>query len=129
MSRRQCLPCSGSTPEHVQAGAPIPADLNEFNRQTIVRISNSIDAKCRKYMESYSGLSHVKDRPFVLTVSAFDKPFARLTCQRAIEAVLFGYYVDEEWFLREGGALQGHRSESGERTTGARNTFDIFPRG
>ncbi len=48
----------GSSPEHAQSGAPIPADLNEFNRQTIIRISNSIDAKRRKYMESYSGLSN-----------------------------------------------------------------------
>jgi hypothetical protein len=26
----------GSSPEHAQSGAPIPADLNEFNRQTII---------------------------------------------------------------------------------------------
>jgi hypothetical protein len=42
----------GSTPESVQSGAPIPDDLNEFNRQTIIRISNSFDAKRRKYIES-----------------------------------------------------------------------------
>jgi hypothetical protein len=34
-------------------------------------------------------------------------PYARLACQRAIEAVLYGYYVDEERFLKEGGALVG----------------------
>jgi hypothetical protein len=34
------------------------------------------------------------------------------TCQRAIEAVLFRYYVDEERFLRESGALEGKRIES-----------------
>jgi hypothetical protein len=102
----------GSIPESVQSGAPIPDDLNEFNRQTIIRISNSFDAKRRKYIESYSGLPHVQNRPFVLAVSAFDRPFAMLTCQRAIEAVLFGYYVDEERFLREGGTLEGQRIES-----------------
>jgi hypothetical protein len=102
----------GSTPESVQSGAPIPNDLNEFNRQTIIRISNSFDAKRRKYIGSYAGLPHVPDRPFVLAISAFDRPFAMLTCQRAIEAVLFGYYVDEERFLREGSALEGKRIES-----------------
>jgi hypothetical protein len=102
----------GSPPESVQSGAPIPDDLNEFNKQTIIRISNSFDAKRRKYIESYAGLPHVQDRPFVLAVSAFDRPFAMLTCQRAIEAVFFGYYVDEERFLREGGALKGKRIES-----------------
>jgi len=95
----------GSIPESVQSGAPIPDDLNEFNRQTIIRISNSFDAKRRKCNESYSELPHVQNRPFVLAVSAFDRPFAWLTCQRAIEALLFGYYVNEERFLREGGTL------------------------
>jgi hypothetical protein len=102
----------GSTPESVQSGAPIPDDLNEFNRQTIIRISNSFAAKRRKYMESYAELLHVQNRPFVLAVSAFDRPFAMLTCQRAIEAVLNGYYVDEERYLREGGVLEGQRIES-----------------
>jgi hypothetical protein len=102
----------GSTPEFVQSGTPIPDDLNEFNRQTIIRISNSLAAKRKKYVESYAGLSHVQNRPFVLAVSAFDRPFAMLTCQRAIEAVLFGYYVDEERYLKEGGTLEGKRIES-----------------
>jgi hypothetical protein len=102
----------GSTPESVQSGAPIPDDLNEFNRQTIIRISNSFAAKRRKYIESYSGLPQVQNRPFILAVSAFDRPFAMLTCQRAIEAVLNGYYVDEERYLREGGVLEGQRIES-----------------
>jgi len=68
----------GSTPESVKPGAPIPDDLNEFNRQTIIRISNSLAAKRRKYIESYAGLAHVQNRPFVLAVSAFDRPFAML---------------------------------------------------
>ena len=75
-------------------------------------MSNSFDAKRRKYNESYAGLPHVQKRPFVLAVSAFDRPFAMLTCQRAIEAVLFGYYVDEERFLKEGGTLEGKHIES-----------------
>jgi hypothetical protein len=116
----------GSSPEHAQSGAPVSADLNEFNRQTIIRISNSIDTKRRKYMESYRGLSHVKDRPFVLAVSAFDRAYARLTCQRASEAVLFGYYIDEERFLREGGALKGQRLESVIKDNGSPVPLGIF---
>ncbi len=99
----------GATPEFMKEGAQAPMDLNEFNRQTILRIRNSLDAKRKKYQDRYSSLSHVKNRPFILAVTAFDKPFAQLTCQRAIEAVLYGYYVDEERFLREGGALKGHQ--------------------
>lgn len=119
----------GSMPESVQSGAPIPDDLNEFNRQAIIRISNSFDAKHRKYNDSYSGLPHVQNRPFVLAVSAFDRPFAWLTCQRAIEAVLFGYYVDEERFLREGGTLEGQHIESVAKDNKSPVPVGIFARG
>lgn len=90
----------------------IPRDLNELNRQTMLRIRNSIDTKHKKYSKLYAALDHVRNRPFVLAITAFDSPYARLACQRAIEAVLYGYYVDEERFLREGGTLQSNRLTS-----------------
>ncbi|WP_063695688.1 hypothetical protein [Bradyrhizobium embrapense] len=105
------LHAKGSVPEYEKSGQPIPADLNEFNRRTIIRINNSIDGKRKKYLDSYATLQHVRQRPFVLAITAIDNPHARLTCQRAIEAVLFGYYVDEERYLREGGELKGHQLE------------------
>jgi hypothetical protein len=99
----------GATPEFMKDGAEAPKDLNEFNRQTILRIRNSLDTKRKKYQDRYSSLSHVRNRPFVVAVTTFDRPFAQLTSQRAIEAVLHGYYVDEERFLRDGGALKGYQ--------------------
>jgi hypothetical protein len=99
----------GAIPEFMKDGAEAPKDLNEFNRQTILRIRNSLDTKRKKFLDRYSSLSHVRNRPFVLAVAIFDRPFAQLTCQRAIEAVLHGYYVDEERFLRDGGALKGYQ--------------------
>jgi len=116
----------GSTPEYVKQAAPIPDDLNEFNRQAIVRIRNSFDAKHNKYTKSYSALSHVKDRPFVLAVTAFDNPFAPLACQRAIEAVLYGYYVDEERFLKKGGALKGLHLDSVTKDNGSPIPVGVF---
>ncbi len=102
------LHAQDSPPEYAKRRAEdIPKDLNELNRQTILRIRNSLDAKGKKYAKVYSSLAHGQNRPFVLGITAFDGPFARLACQRAIEAVLYGYYVDEETFLREGGKLQG----------------------
>lgn len=103
------LHAQGSIPEHMKNAADIPGDLNELNRQAIIRIRNSLDAKQKKYSRLYASLDHVKDRPFVLGLAAFDRPFAQLACQRAIEAVLYGYYVDEERFIRDGGSLVGQR--------------------
>ncbi len=86
-------------PEFLTFESLIPDDLNEFNRKTIIRLSNSIHAKFIKYKESYSLLSHVSGKPFIIAVTAFDQPYFSMTCQRAIEALLFGYYVDEEEYI------------------------------
>jgi hypothetical protein len=62
----------------------------------------------------------------VVAVSAFDRPFAQLACQRAIEAVLYGYYVDEERILRDGGELKGQRLESVKKDNGSPVPLAIF---
>jgi hypothetical protein len=104
------LHAQGAPPEHGERKIEdVPKDLNELNRQTMLRIRNSIDTKHKKYSKLYASLGHVANRPFVLAITAYDNPYARLACQRAIEAVLYGYYVDEEKFLREGGALKKQR--------------------
>jgi hypothetical protein len=43
----------------------------------------------------------VAGRPFVLAVAAFDRPHFYLQAQRAIEALLYRAYVDEETYLKE----------------------------
>ncbi len=99
----------GGDPEYARAGKLPNEDLNEFNRQTIVRLSNAIAGKRRKFVNEYTKLPHVRDRPFVLAVSNFDRPFAYTSAQRAIEAVLLGRYVDEERYIaagRPGGKLE-----------------------
>jgi hypothetical protein len=90
-------------PEHVRLGKSLPSDLNEFNLRTIVRLSNSLTAKHRKYIDSYSALSHVKESAYVVAITNFDQPYSFLACQRPIEAVLHGYYVDEERYVASGG--------------------------
>jgi hypothetical protein len=100
----------GAEPEHAPLPKRPPPDLNAFNRKTIIRLSNSLTIKHRKYIESYAALSHVKNRPFVVAIVNFDQPFSYMTCQRPIEAVLFGYYVDEERYIAAGrreGRLEG----------------------
>jgi hypothetical protein len=86
----------GSPPEHRRADARLPEDLNEFNRQAILRLSNSLVSKYRKFKSHYARLAHVKGKPFVIALASFDRPHFYLECQRPLEALLFNYYVDEE---------------------------------
>ena len=76
-----------------------PGDLNEFNRVAMIRLLNSISEKSKKYIKSYQHLPHVTGKPFVLALTPFDQPFFYLQVQRAIEAVLYDYYVDEQEYI------------------------------
>lgn len=99
-----------SAPEHSRLEEVPPADLNAFNLQSIIRLSNSLTAKHRKYLDSYAVLDHVQNRPYVVAVTNFDQPFSFMACQRPVEAVLHGYYVDEERYIASGrreGRLEG----------------------
>lgn len=78
---------------------PPSRDLNEFNRKAIIRLSNSIHSKYQKYKNQYSKLAHTQNKPFIIAIASFDRPYFMQLCQRSIEAVLFDYYVDEESYL------------------------------
>jgi hypothetical protein len=77
----------------------VPEDLNKFNRESCMRLSNAISEKLKKYREKYSFLLQVTEKPFVVAIAPYDRPNFNLSCQRAIEMLLFGYVVDEEAFL------------------------------
>lgn len=77
----------------------IPDDLNEFNAQAALRICNSFTTKAQKYQTLYSNYDHVKNKPFVIAIGAFDRPHAQLAANRPIMAALFGHYYDEELTL------------------------------
>ena len=126
MSSTVALHAKDAIPEYLKSEEPIPQDLNEFNRRAILRIRNSIDSKSNKFATSYRKFDHVKDRPFVLAITAFDSPHAILASQRAIEAVLFGYYVDEERYLREGGELKGYKIDSVAKDNGSSVNLGVF---
>lgn len=89
------LHAEGSEPATTAYAPQTPIDLREFNRQAILRLANSISSKSRKYLGYYSKLDHVRKKPFVLAVAPFDRPGFWLQVNRAIEAYLFGHYVDE----------------------------------
>jgi hypothetical protein len=80
--------------EHGQDYAP--SDFASFNQQSTIRLLNSISAKIKKYRNSYSKYDHVVDKPYVIAVASFDRPFSHYAVNRSIMAALFGVYFDEE---------------------------------
>ncbi|CAE6827831.1 hypothetical protein XA1314C_35020 [Xanthomonas arboricola] len=95
-------PAIGGSPP-VGPGFPdIPEDLNEFNRDSIVRTCNSISSKTKRYRDHYRTLEHVRDKPFVLALAPFDRPMSHLEFDRSIQAALYARYVDEEQTIAAG---------------------------
>jgi hypothetical protein len=77
----------------------------ELNREAIIRLSNSIYSKLKKYKNEYSKLPHVRNKPFVIAVAPFEQPYFNLQYDRPIRALLYDYYVDEDEYLRNPSAF------------------------
>lgn len=60
-------------------------------RLSAIRLEFSIKKKSKKYLNSYSKLPHVKNKPFVICVTPFDQPFFYVQDSLAIVRVLYGY--------------------------------------
>lgn len=102
-------------------------DLNELNRHAMVRLANSFHSKVKKYRESYITLEHVRDKPFVLAVAAFDSPAFFTLSTRPMEALLYNYYVDEEAFIAgERETLEGEHLASVNKDNGAPIELGLF---
>lgn len=70
-----------------------------MNTEAIIRLSNAILGKVRKYDKTYKSLPHVRGRPFVLAVAPFEQPHFNFQYDRPIRALLYDYYVDEDAYL------------------------------
>ncbi|MCU8035715.1 MULTISPECIES: hypothetical protein [unclassified Shewanella] len=87
----------GKTPEwEKDLNKGVPRRFREMNIESIIRLSNSICSKHRKYKNSYSKLEHVKSLPFVLAVAPFEQPHFNNQYDTPIKALLYDYYVDED---------------------------------
>lgn len=73
----------------------MPKGLDEFNKESILRLCNCISAKYKKYVSSYSKIKNIPDNPFVLAITSFDRPGAHLAAYVPIIATLYGIYIDE----------------------------------
>ncbi|CAI3922980.1 hypothetical protein [Commensalibacter communis] len=65
-----------NTPAAYEHDTPRPEldRFNKMNMETILRLSSSIVSKKKKFNKHYCDAPHVKGKPFVLAISAFDSP-------------------------------------------------------
>ncbi|HBR3034543.1 TPA: glycosaminoglycan attachment site [Klebsiella pneumoniae] len=90
------LPAAGQQPAHSFGKDTKLGDFNEFNSQAAVRITNSFMSKVKKLRERYSNLEQCKNKPFIIAIASFDRPFSHFVASRPILAAMYGLYHDEE---------------------------------
>jgi len=88
----------GKTPEWEKNIEDVPTRFKKMNVESIIRLSNSIVSKYRKYKSAYSNLEHVKSNSFVVAVAPFEQPYFNQQYDVPIMALLYDYYVDEDTF-------------------------------
>lgn len=76
-----------------------PEQYALMNKSAMIRHWNAVLSKWKQYAKNYSKLDHVKDKPFVIAVGAYDNPDAWEEMDRAIMATLFDFYLDEQEFF------------------------------
>ena len=107
----------------------MPEDFNAFNSQAAIRIANSFSSKLKKYREGYAALPHVKGRPFVLAIAAFDRPFAHFASNRPAIAALYGLNFDEEAAIAQGPSatsVPSHQVSGALKENGASVPLGLF---
>ena len=95
----------GKEPEwdkkHLMSEAVAKKDFWPLNREAIIRLSNALSSKVRKYNKSYKNLSHVPGKPFVIAVAPFEQPDFQHQYDRAMRALLYNDYVDETAYFKD----------------------------
>lgn len=73
--------------------------FRKLNTEAIIRLSNAILKKLKRYETYYRTLDHVYRKPFVVAVAPFEQPHFNLQYDRPIRALLYDHYVDEDAYL------------------------------
>ncbi len=96
------FPAKGDLGAHGFNHEDMPRDFNKFNSEASIRLSNSFMSKVKKLRSRYSLLPQCKEKPFVIAIASFDRPFAHFAAARPILATLYGLYHDEEASIASG---------------------------
>jgi hypothetical protein len=95
-------PALGGTPPHGHSISDMPEDFNRFNSEATIRICNSFSSKLKKLRSRYSTFPQCANKPFVLAIASFDRPFSHMAAMRPIISALYGLYHDEEQTIEMG---------------------------
>lgn len=68
-----------------------PPNVTSVLDTAVIRLSNAIDSKHKKFLSSYSSLPHVRNRPFLLAIGPFEQPYFWAQNDHGIRQVLYGY--------------------------------------
>ncbi|MGH1416270.1 MAG: hypothetical protein ACRBB0_22470 [Pelagimonas sp.] len=92
-----------ATPEWMKMMADITNhdDIEGRYIETMVRLSNSISAKFRKYQKSYSNLPHMADQSYVIAIQNFGTPDAHQLGDVAMQRLLYDVR-HEKAFMKDG---------------------------
>jgi len=96
---------AGATPEwekiRLMTAEVINKNFWPLNREAIIRLSNALLGKVRKYTTHYQRLAHVAGRPYIIAVAPFEQPDFQHQYDRPMRALLYDDYVDETAYFRE----------------------------
>lgn len=79
----------------------ITDNLFEYNKEAIIRFSNAISEKVKKFRNIYSKNREIDENPFVIALAPFHSPFFFMCADVPIRALLYDYYVDEEAYKKD----------------------------
>lgn len=88
-------PAQGEPPPYGYTMDKLPDDFNRFNQQATIRLCNSFTSKVKKLRDRYSKLPQCQNKPFVVAIGSFDRPFSHMSAMRPVIAALYGLYHDE----------------------------------
>lgn len=100
-----------STPKH-----EVPYEANAFYAQTTAKLSGAVKGKIESYRK-YASEPHVKGRPFLLSLGAYDHPWFVVQHARAIWRVLYQYDQPTGYLSDTGNMIEKGHTRVQEFTT------------
>jgi len=93
----------GATPEWLKTMKDLsrPDDIEGRYLETLARLSNSLDAKVRRYRDHYAAMPHVRDRSYIIAIHNFGTPDAHQLGDVAVQRLLYDVW-EEGNFLKDG---------------------------